>query len=282
LIDRLKNLRNIAAGKRSTAQNEALLIGYFMACDPDFLNSLHIIKEAVSAGIDILEIGVPSLNPVLDGDIIRRSHERVMKKGEYTNIVFLRFLEKLRSEIDVPVWVMGYRHDLLEGGFYAELARRQLIDGIVLPDCSLTVLNQIDTEINRYGIDVIRFVHPFMNDLELETTVANASIIYVQLYQGTTGDPMIRQEGIEDIYRRIRKISSATVLAGFGIRTPGKVRSMVNYGFDGVVVGSAFVARLESGAIDSLYRLVSDMKVETARMTEPQHEGENHGIHCGF
>ena len=266
MIDRLKNLRNIAAGEKSMAQNEALLIGYFMACDPDFLSSLHIIKEAVTAGIDALEIGVPSLSPVLDGDIIRRSHERVMKKGEYTNKVFLRFMEKLRTEIDVPVWAMGYRHDLLEGGLYTELTRRRLIDGIVLPDCPPAVLNQIDMEINRYGIDVIRFVHPLMNDPELQETIANASIVYVQLYQGTTGDPMIRQEGIEDIYERIRKFSSATVLAGFGIRTPEKVRTIVNYGFDGVVVGSAFVARLESGAIDSLYRLVSDMKVETERI----------------
>jgi tryptophan synthase alpha chain len=278
----LKSARNIAAREKSGAQDEALLIGYFMACDPDFLQSIAIVKETVVAGIDILEIGIPSSNPLLDGDIIRRSHERVVKSGTYTNEALFKFLDRLRAEVDVPIWAMGYQHDLLTGGLYFDLSRRQLIDGLVLPNCPTQILNQIDAEIDPYRIDVIRFVDPLMSEVELQEAVAEANIIYVQLYKGVTGDSMVHQEGVSELYKRVRKYSSATVLAGFGIRTPQKVRKMVEYGFDGVVVGSAFVARLESGAKDSLYRLVSDMKVETGRIIKPRNEGENNGIHCNI
>jgi tryptophan synthase alpha chain len=242
--------------------NEALLVGYLVAGDPDVHTSIDLIESVVKAGVDIIEIGVPSANPYIDGETIQRSHKRSITKNE--NLPF-EFWKELRRRIEIPIWAMGYKENLIDSKLYFKLAEDKLIDGLVIPDCSIEDNEKIADEVKNFGIDVIRFANAHMDDGEMKSALSRATFIYAQLYKGTTGDPDAKFDNVKELYSRIREFSDAVCVAGFGISTPDKVHSIVNSGFNGAVIGSAFVTRVENQEMDSLYKLISDMKKETKR-----------------
>lgn len=261
----MKNDRNRRTWDSLSKRNEGLLAGYFVIGDPNISEFLEIIKDSVSAGIDVLEIGVPSKNPLFDGDIIKRGHERVFQRGINTAYPDIACWRRMRDIVEVPVWAMGYCNELVKTGFYKELAVNQLIDGLLIPDCPAEETKKIAAEMGEYGIDIIRFVNSSMSDLEIKNAVDAGAFIYAQLYNGSTGNALAEFDNPRDLLKRIRNCSDSVVLAGFGVRTAKTVRELMDEGFDGVVVGSALMARLERSEKDSLYRLISDMKSETFR-----------------
>ncbi|UFJ39792.1 tryptophan synthase subunit alpha [Brevibacillus humidisoli] len=246
-------------------RNEAMIVGYFIAADPDLPQAINIAAEAVAAGVDVLEIGVPSPNPFLEGNIIRRGHQRVQQLSPDTRDLTIRYCTQLRERVDVPMWLMGYSQDIVDSGLYRELADKQVIDGLVLPDAPRNVLTEVEREVGSQGVDVVRLVHSQMDQDELRETVSGATVLYAQLYTGTTGDFLSQSNDLNQLYTRVRSLSEAMVVAGFGIRSAERVREVTSGGYDGAVVGSAYVAKVERGEMDSLYQLIADMKIAARR-----------------
>lgn len=266
------SFRNRAAWDAAKQKQEALLIGYIVGGDPDLERSLELCSEVVAAGVDIVEIGVPSRFPVFDGEVIRRGHKRALAHDYIREEALPReYWARLREAVDTPIWAMGYQRDLIETGLYMEMAQNGWIDGLVLPELSVSEHRGIEeqfAQLGDIGVDVVRFIHSGMDEEELELTVTGATIIYAQTYSGATGDPLVQLgDDLETLCRRARRFSGAMIVAGFGLRDSGRVRTAVDSGFDGAVVGSALVARCEHGEMDSLYRLIADMKLETRRST---------------
>lgn len=261
----INSQRNRIKWNQNKNRNEAMLIGYFMACDPEVSTSLDVIRKAVAAGVDILEIGVPSPNPFLDGEVIQRAHRRVLQSNEPITQLLVDFLKRLRQDVDVPIWVMGYEQDLLRKELYLQLARQQLMDGLVLPNSSNDVLKQLGESLKKNGVDVIRFVDSQMNDKELKENMEGATIIYAQLYKGTTGSRLENTGHLKSFHKKISQMTDAIVVAGFGIRNAAITQSVVEAGYDGVVVGTAFVSKMERKEMDSLFQLISEMKRMTGK-----------------
>lgn len=290
------------AWEKAERKQEALLIGYFVAGDPEVERSLSIVKGATLAGVDILEIGVPSMNPSFDGEVIKRGHQRVLSRigkevagrpveegimvgrdaradalMQATDAGVQRetiaYWRKLRHTTDAPLWAMGYKREVISSGLYVELAREGLLDGLVLPDCALADQLEIAREMEPYGVDIIRFVHAAMNEAELQEALDGATIVYAQLYTGATGNPFAQFKDLGELCRRVKRYTGAMVMAGFGLRTPERVRAAVESGFDAAVVGSVFVARCENGEVDYLYRMIADMKEATSRRGKEGNEG---------
>jgi len=333
------------AWEKAERKQEALLVGYFVAGDPGVERSLSIVKGATLAGVDILEIGVPSAEPSFDGEVIKRGHRRVLTRigrevgerpadegnatgsevqaaaaagkadGALPSAVrsdgavtpeavctagtaasdmgaglvkadalklamdarvqheTMAYWRKLRHTTDAPLWAMGYKREVIASGLYVELAREGLLDGLVLPDCSLAEQLEITRDMEPYGVDVIRFVHAAMNEAELQAALEGATIVYAQLYTGATGNPFAQFKDLGELCRRVKRYTDAMVLAGFGLRSPERVRAAVESGFDAAVVGSVFVARCENGEVDYLYRLIADMKEATSRRGKEGNEG---------
>lgn len=262
-MNAFKSQRNRNAWEKAVKKNEGLLVGYFVACDPDKEQFEDVVAEAAIAGIDVLEIGVPGKNPKYDGDIIRRGHLRALASEDVCLYQSMEFWRELHDLVDRPVWVMGYQEDLINSGIYLELCRQSLIDALVLPDCPHETLKKIVSQTKDYNVDIVYFVNSSISNSEIKEIAGEAAIIYAQLYEGATGDPLAKHSDLSDLYSRIRTYSDAIVIAGFGVRTPERVRTVIGNGFNGVVVGSALVAKLEHKEKDSLYQLIADMKHET-------------------
>lgn len=259
---------NTDAWRTASSAGEALLIGYVVAGDPDLERSLEIAEGIVSAGVDILEIGVPSLKPRLDGEIIRRGHKRALSgKSADNGQLPDSYWTRLRERIGAPIWAMGYRRELIDSGLHLTLAEERLIDALVLPDCSLEEQRAIGAELRSRGseIDVIRFANSAMSDEQLADAAEGATVVYAQTYRGSTGDPLAELGDLSTLCANVRRHTDALVVAGFGLRSVRKVREAVESGFDGAVVGTALVARCEQGELDYLYRLIADMKIATKR-----------------
>lgn len=255
-------MRNHVAWKQSQNKHEALLIGYFIAGDTTPSNSLQWINGSLAAGVDILELGIPSSNPYLDGEVIKRGHKRVSEQKKDADWI-LHYWKKLREQIAAPIWAMGYNQDVIETGLYLKLAELGLMDALVLPDCTLEEKGQIALEMNHHKVDVVQFVNSQMSEKMLADVCEHATIIYAQSYAGATGDLHASLDNLSLLYQQIRQYTEALTVVGFGLRSPDKVRIAVENHFDGTVVGSAFVAHCEKNEEDDLYHLIREMKSQT-------------------
>lgn len=243
--------------------NDKRLVGYFLAGDPTPEQSLELVRSAVDAGVDILEIGIPSANPVHDGDIIRRAHRRVLKYGDPAAWL-PDYMRRLREETDAPLWAMAYRRDFIDNGAYSFYVKEGLIDALVIPDMSDEELVRLQQNLSPWPVDVVRFVNPDMEARELEAIAAEARIIYAQMYAGATGNPFADPDAGSRMLEKLRP-SPAMVVAGFGLNSAEKVGKVLADGYDGAVVGSSFVSRIEFGEWDSLFRLIAEMKLAAQR-----------------
>lgn len=239
-------------------RGEKRLVGYFLAGDPTPGESLDLVLDAVTAGVDILEIGIPSANPVRDGDIIRRAHRRAMKHGDPAAWL-PEYFRRLRAGTAVPVWAMAYRRDFIDNGAYELYVRERLIDALVIPDMSDGELAALQKRLAAESVDVVRFVNPEMDGRTIAAIASEARIVYAQMYAGTTGNPFADPAAAGRMMDVLRS-SPAMIVAGFGLNSPEKVGRVLASGYDGAVVGSSFVSRIEFGERDSLYRLIADMK----------------------
>lgn len=259
------NQRNKQIWQQSQQKQETLLIGFLLAGDPSPKESLQTIKQAFIAGMDILELGIPSEKPKLDGEVIQRGHARVLKTQTGTDWL-VDYCTRLRAQTEQPIWAMGYRTELYQTDLYRLLAEKKLIDALLIPDCSLAEQKQIAEVVQPLGVDVARFVHNSMTDAEMRTICQDANFIYAQSYPGKTGQADIDFEQLAALYGRMDKhTTNAFRMVGFGIGSPEKVKKAVEIGFQGVVVGSAFVAQVEQKAYQSFFRLIAEMKKATRR-----------------
>lgn len=255
---------NVEVYRAAQERGEALLAGYLVAGDPTIEESVEMIQASVQAGIDVIELGVPSPDPFIDGAVIQRAHKRALAAGASLSAGLLDLWRQVRREVSRPIWAMGYKQQLVEEGLYRSLTEEKLIDALVLPNCTLEEQIRLQAEVGPAGIDVVRFINSAMDEEEIRRTCDGATIIYAQSYSGTTGDPMASVQGLAELCDRIRPhLPEGLLVAGFGLRTPDRVGNAVQSGFDGAVVGSVLVRCCENREKDYLYRLVAEMKLET-------------------
>ena len=165
----------------------------------------------------------------------------------------------IRSAVTKPIWVMAYKDDLIDTGFYRILAQKELIDALVIPDINLKERQKLSEELSVYGVDIVGFVNPEMQNADLEECFSNTALIYQQLYSGPTGLPVVSDDYTR-ILNKARKYKNIKVFAGFGISTPQRVNQLLKSGFDGVIVGTAMIKKLN----DSEQELLAFIKELTA------------------
>ena len=271
--------RTASAWQRASARGEALLVSYLIAGDPDPAASLELLSGVVLAGTDLLELGLPSAAPLMDGAVIRRGHARSLAAGTPGPA----FYRAVRARVAAPIWAMGYGRQLLRdltppasrppasslawpgGPLLDGLLGEELIDGLILPDLPYLEHRPLYHALEGRGIDMVRLVHLGMSGEALRATLEGATAVYAQAYAGATGNPLAGHDQVSQLLGRVRQYSGALTVLGFGLRTPEKVAAAMNAGFDGAVVGTALVERCGLGEEDALYALVARMKAATRR-----------------
>lgn len=249
-MNTIKSKRN----REMTSSGRKLLVGYFLAGYPDRKSFLRILKNAEQAGIDIFEIGVPSEDPFDDGDVIRKAH----RATDQTIRSDPGYWQEIRGAVSGPVWMMGYKGDIRSGNVWRAAARERVIDALMIPDMDIDERLAMSGEIGRDETDVIGSVGPSTGIAEQVQCFLNFPLIYQRLYDGPTG-MTVETDHFEEILKRGHSAGGNRLFAGFGISTPERVRFLTEKGFDGVIIGTAMLKKLNDSE-EELYRFISDLR----------------------
>lgn len=215
-------------------------VGYLTAGYPDRESFFRIISRCEEEGLHIFEIGFPSKDPYADGEVIRHAHS-VVDPAVRTDMDFWR---RLRDTISAPIWLMGYAEDLVDSGMYRRLAEERLIDALVIPNVDNARRKELADELAPFGTDVLGFISQAAGAEENRFCLKHFPIIYHQLYSGPTGVANDSEDYLE-LLQQARTLSDSHLFAGFGIGTPERAQELLLHGFDGVIIGTAIMKRLD-------------------------------------
>ncbi|HEX4986858.1 MAG TPA: tryptophan synthase subunit alpha [Burkholderiales bacterium] len=244
---------------RLQAQKKKALIPFVTAGDPDPSGTVPIMNALVSAGADIIELGVPFSDPMADGPTIQRSSERALKHGTSLRDV-LGMVKAFRAANDAtPVVLMGYANPIEAMGVekFAGAAQAAGVDGVLVVDCPPEEGAALVEVLKAHGIDSIFLLSPTTEESRMEQVgrLATGYIYYVSL-KGVTGAATLDLSEVAVKIPKIRAHSRLPIGVGFGIRDAETARAIASVS-DAVVIGSRLVQEIEASAADKLIGNVS-------------------------
>ncbi len=228
-------------------ETRAALIGYLPAGYPTVDASIATLRTMVDAGCDLVEVGVPYSDPVMDGPTIQAAADTALRAGVRLRDV-LSVVERV-SAAGGRVVVMSYWNPIRQYGvdaFARDLAAAGglgIITPDLIPDEAGTWLAASDT----HGLDRIFLLAPSSSQERVAATVAaSTGFVYAASTMGVTGTREAVSEAAPELVARIRQHSPIPVGVGLGVRSGAQAAEVAAFA-DAVVVGSALVTATAEG-----------------------------------
>lgn len=230
-------------------RNEAALVTFVTAGDPDIEKTAELIALLARAGADIVELGIPYSDPLADGPTIQASSQRALDRG-VTPPMVLDIVRKARALTDVPIVLMtSYNLVLIHG--LAEFARDAVdagADGTILTDLPPEEAGPWKSMADAAGLSTVFLVAPTSTPERIRLITENSSgFVYCVSRTGVTGARQELPLDLVDLLKSIRSATDKPLCVGFGISNPAHV-AQVAAAADGAVVGSALVDFLDKNA----------------------------------
>jgi tryptophan synthase alpha chain len=249
------------------AQNKKALIPYIVAGDPDQHATLATLHAMVKAGANILELGVPFSDPMAEGPVIQKGHERALAAGMSLHGI-LKLVQDFRSvDTTTPIVLMGYANPIEHMGYsqFADAAAAVGVDGVLTVDIPPEEATELNAELKRAGIDTIFLLAPTTTDERAKhiCELATGYLYYVSL-KGVTGAGNLDTAEVRSKLAQFRTYTSLPICVGFGIKDAESAR-LIAENADGVVVGSVLVERMGSmqgQAADAVANAVASILVD--------------------
>ncbi len=235
-----------AAALAATADaGRSALVGYLPAGFPSVSGAIEAVLAMVEAGVDVVEIGLPYSDPVMDGPVIQRATERALARGVRTRDV-LATVEAVAAT-GVPTLVMTYWNPVERYGvdaFARDLAAAGgagLITPDLLPDHAGPWLAAADA----HGLDRVFLVSPSSTDERIAATAAaSRGFVYATSVMGVTGARTATSSAAPRLVERVRGLGGGIAVGvGLGV-SDGDQAAEIGVFADGVIVGSALVRLL--------------------------------------
>lgn len=229
------------------AQGEGALVLYVTAGDPSLDQLPEILAFLEESGADLIEVGIPFSDPIADGPTIQASSQRALDRGVTPRQV-IDAIQK--SQVSIPIITMGYVNNALQLGFepFAAMLQDAGVSGVILSDLAPEESAEWKSAAIKHGIESVFLVAPTSTDERLRIACSAASgFVYAVSRTGVTGNQSSVGGGLEPFVSRIRKHTELPIAVGFGISSPEHVRSVMESGANGAVVGSWLVNELASG-----------------------------------
>ena len=251
------------------------LVPYIVAGDPSLDATVLLLHALVEAGADILEVGVPFSDPMAEGPVIQRAHERALASRASLRKTLALVAEFRRQDGATPVVLMGYANPIEKMGYqeFAAAAAAAGVDGVLTVDLPPEEGADFNAHLKAVEIENIFLIAPTTSAAREKNIAALAGgyIYYVSL-KGVTGAGHLDVASVQQKVAEIRALTDLPVCVGFGIKD-GETARRVAAAADGAVVGSALVERVARAAqtggdakmITSVAALVAEMRAALDR-----------------
>ncbi|MER5872493.1 tryptophan synthase subunit alpha [Streptomyces sp. NPDC002044] len=230
---------------KAKAEDRAALVAYLPAGFPTVDGGIEAVKAVVAGGADIVEIGLPHSDPVLDGPVIQTADDIALRGGVKIADV-MRTVREAHAATGVPVLVMTYWNPIDRYGverFTAELAAAGGA-GCILPDLPVQESALWREHAEKHGLATVFVVAPSSKDARLATiTAAGSGFVYAASLMGVTGTRESVGNQAQDLVTRTRATTDLPVCVGLGVSNAVQAKQVAAFA-DGVIVGSAFVKLL--------------------------------------
>ncbi|WP_114906308.1 tryptophan synthase subunit alpha [Ornithinimicrobium murale] len=245
-------------------QGRAALVAYLPAGFPDAASSREAMVALVEAGADIVEVGVPYTDPLMDGPVIQDAADRALAGGFRVRDL-LGNVEAVAAAGGSAV-VMSYWNPILRYGpddFARDLAAAGGA-GLITPDLIPDEAADWRAAAQAHGVAPIFLVAPSSTDARLAmTTSACRGFVYAASTMGVTGTRASVGGGAADLVARTRAVTDLPISVGLGVSTREQAAEVASFA-DGVIVGSALVRALGEGTasgagLDPLRTLTADL-----------------------
>ena len=226
---------------KTRAQGRAALVGYLPVGFPDVQGSIDAMVAMVEAGVDIVEIGVPYTDPLMDGPVIQHAAEVALNGGTRLKDVFTAV--RAVADAGAPALVMTYWNPVLRYGvdrFADDLAKAGGA-GLITPDLIPDEGAEWIAAAERNDLDRIFLVAPSSTPQRLRsTTLACRGFVYAASTMGVTGARATVGDTAEVLVTRTRLMTDTPICVGLGVSTGPQAAQVAAFA-DGVIVGSALV-----------------------------------------
>ena len=232
---------------KAKAENRAALIGYLPAGYPSQEGAIECIKAMVEGGVDIVEIGLPYSDPVMDGPTIQDAVDISLASGTKTTDVMATVAAV--SAIGAPALVMSYWNPIERYGvdrFAADLHAANGV-GVITPDLTPEEACDWVGATDKADVDRVFLVALSSSDERIARVAeVTTGFIYAGAVMGVTGARTSLSDEVRGLVARVRNYTQLPVAVGLGVSTPEQAHDIAQYA-DGVIVGSAFVTAIKQG-----------------------------------
>ena len=236
------------------------LVGYLPVGYPDLETSIEAAVAIVENGVDVLELGLPYSDPVMDGTVIQRATQAAIANGFRLRHGF-EAVAAITARVRAPVLLMTYWNPVVQFGvdrFADELAAAGGA-GLITPDLIPDEADEWLAAAERTGLDRVFLAAPSSTDARLEQAVlASRGFVYAVSTMGITGARTDVDSAARTLVARLRSAGATSTCVGLGISSAAQVREVLQYA-DGAIVGSALVKSLADGGVDAVARTAADL-----------------------
>lgn len=244
---------------RARTEGRAVLIPGVTCGYPSREGFVELAAAVLDAGGDILEMGIPFSDPLLDGVSIQGSQQRALDAGT-TPRDCLGFARELHGISGKPMVLMGAYNPVLSYGIdrFCRESAEAGVTGLIIPDVPFEEQGELLAATEAHGLHLIQLLAPTSTDTRVERVCARASgFIYCISVAGVTG---ARSGGVaataQPLVERVRRYTDVPVVVGFGIAGPEQARIVAEFA-DGVIVASK--------VIDVIREAPEDRRIEETR-----------------
>ena len=235
------------------AAGSGALVGYLPVGFPNLQESIDAAVAIVESGVDVLELGLPYSDPVMDGTVIQRATQSALAGGFRLSHGF-EAVAAITERVDAPVLVMTYWNPVVQYGVerFADDLLAAGGAGLITPDLIPDEARDWLAASDRTGLDRVFLAAPSSTDERLEQAVRTSrGFVYAVSTMGITGARSDVDTAARGLVSRLRDAGATSTCVGLGISSAEQVREVITYA-DGAIVGSALVSALADGGVQGV------------------------------
>jgi tryptophan synthase alpha chain len=251
---------------RRNAEAKGALVGYLPAGFPSLDASIDAAVALAENGVDIIELGLPYSDPVMDGPVIQQATQTALAGGFRLRDGFTAVRE-ITARVGVPVLLMTYWNPVLQYGVdrFADDLVAAGGAGLITPDLIPDEGSAWIAASDRTGLDRVFLAAPSSTDARLKQAVETSrGFVYAVSTMGITGARADVDTAARTLVGRLRDAGATSTCVGLGISSAAQVSEVLDYA-DGAIVGSALVKALAEGGVEHVAAVASQLAAGTRR-----------------